>query len=107
MSTVRELRAGRSSGATVVAAASTLVPITLVAWITWQVIEADRETLTSSEFSPWAVVTLGAAVLVGVVAGVFWRSSRTRAGSAVGILLAVVAVLAGLLVDIVGSGGLA
>lgn len=107
MNTVADVRVGRSPYATVVAAASVFVPITLVAWVSWQAIEGDRGTLLRSQFSQWALVTLGAAVLTCVAAGVFWRSRKMHIGVVLGTLLAGLAVAGGLLLDIVGSGGLA
>jgi hypothetical protein len=107
MSTVADVRLGRSRYATVVAVASTFVPITLVAWISWQAIEGDGNTLLRSQFSQWAWVTFGAAVLTCGAAAVFWRSRKAHIAVALGTLLAGLAVAGGLLVDIVSSGGLA
>lgn len=107
MSTVAGLRVGRSNVTTVVAATSVFVPITLFAWASWQAIEGDRNTLLRPQFSLWAWVTFGAAVLTCVAAGVFWRSRKARIGVALGAMLAGLAMAGGLVVDIVGSGGLA
>ncbi|GGO73888.1 hypothetical protein GCM10012276_20580 [Nocardioides deserti] len=107
MRTVADVRLGRSSYAAVVAAASTFVPITIVAWASWQAIEGDSNTLLGSQFSQWAWGTFGAAVLTCVVAAVFWRSRKAHIAGALGALLAGLAVAGGLLVDLVGSGGLA
>lgn len=107
MSTVADVRLGRSPYAAVVAAASTFVPITLVAWVSWQAIEGDRNTLLRSQFSQWAWVTFGATVLTCVATAVFWRSRKAHIAAALGTLLAGLGVLGGLLVDIVSSGGLA
>ena len=82
-------------------------PISLVAWIAWQAIEGDNNTLTRSQFPQWAFLTLGAAVITCLAASVFWRTRRGLIGVALGTVLAVLAVLGGLLADVVGSGGLA
>ena len=63
MTTIADVRLGRSPYAAVVAAASTFVPIALVAWVSWQAIEGDSNTLLRSQLSHWAWVTFGAAVL--------------------------------------------
>jgi hypothetical protein len=107
MNTIADLRVGRSPHAALVAAASAFVPITLVAWISWQLIENDRDTLLESQFSQWALLTFCAAALTCVAACVFWRSRKVLVGVVVGVLLAGLAVLCGLLIDLVGSGGLA
>src|SRR5918993_1118310 len=103
--TVADVRAGRSPHAAVVAAASVFVPITLVAWVSWQIMEGEGSTLLRSEFSRWALVTVGVAALTCVVAGVFWRTGKVRVGVLVGVLLAALAVGVGLLVDVATSGG--
>lgn len=107
VSALADARLGRSPYAAVVAAASTFVPITLVAWVSWQAFEGDRNTLLRSQFPQWAWVTFGAAGLTCVAAAVSWRSRKAHLAVALGTLLAGLAVAGGLLVDIVGSGGLA
>lgn len=107
MGTIADLRRGRTRHAALVAAASVFVPIALVAWISWEVIEGDEDTLLRSEFRGWAIAAFWAAVLTSVSAGVSWRSRNVLAGAAVGIALAGLAVLGGLVVDLVTSGGLA
>ena len=106
MSTLADLRHGRTGHAALAAVASAFVPITLVAWISWQVIEGDGDTLPSSEFRRWAIVAICAAALTCASAGVFWRSRNVLAGAASGVILAGLAVLGGLMVDLVTSGGL-
>jgi hypothetical protein len=90
-----------------VAVASAFLPIALVAWIAWQTMEGDNETLLRSQFVQWAWTTLEAAAVTCLAAATFWRSRRTYGGVVVGVVLAGVAVLCGLAVDLVGSGGLA
>ena len=107
MGTVADLRRGRSPHAALVAAVSTFVPITLLAWVAWQVLERDQDTLLSSQFSQWTLLSLGASALTCVAAGVFWRARNVLVGVGLGVLAAALAVLFGLMVDIVGSGGLA
>ena len=72
MKTIADLRDGRSPRVTVVATASTFVPITLVAWATWLALEREA----GSHFGVWIVFTLGLAVLTQMTARVFWRTPR-------------------------------
>ncbi len=102
-----DVRDGRIPHAPWAAGASVFVPIALVAWVSWQTIEGDRDTLLRSQFSTWLLVIACAAALTCLAAGVFWRTTGTRAGVILGALAAVLAVMGGLLVDIAGSGGLA
>jgi hypothetical protein len=93
--------------AALAAAASVFVPIALVAWVSWQVIEGDDDTLVRSQFQHWATVSFCAAALVLASAGAFWRSRNVLVGVASGVVVAGLAVAGGLMVDIVTSGGLA
>lgn len=107
MSTIAELRLGRRPHVLLFAAVAAFLPITLVSWIAWRVIEGDGSTLLTSQFPQWLLVTLGGAVVTCVANGVFWRTPSAYAGVVLGVLSAVLAVLAGLFIDLVGSGGLA
>lgn len=107
MGTAADVRAGRSTHTAVVAAASAFVPIALVAWVSWRALEGQDDTLLRSQFAQWAWVTFGAAALTCVVAGVFWRSGKARLGVILGVVLAALALAAGLVVDIATSGGFA
>ena len=107
MGTVADVRTGRSARVVVAAAASVFVPITLVAWVYWQNLEGEEDTLLSDQFSQWQLVTLGGAALTWMVAVVFWQSHKARVGALIGAVLAGLAVMVGLVVDIVTSGGLA
>ena len=107
MNIVADLRLGRPPQAALTAAASVFLPITLVSWITWKVIEGDRGTLLESQFSQWTSMTISAAALTCVAAAVFWRSRNVRVGAVLGLLLAAAALACGLFIDLVGSGGLA
>ena len=107
MSPVADLRLGRTRHAAVAAAASVWVPVTAVAWISWQVIEGDGDTLLGSEFRHWAIVSLCSAALTSASACAFWRSRNVLVGVALGTVFAVIAVIGGLSVDVVTSGGLA
>jgi len=107
MTTSADLRHGHTRHATVVALASVFVPTTVAAWITWQAIEGGADTLTASEFRRWLTVSGCVAILVYVSAMAFWRTRGVVAGAAAGLLLAGLAVLGGLLVDLVASGAFA
>ena len=66
------------------AAAATFVPVYLVAWTCWQVLEGGQATLTGGQFDRWLAVTLVCAVVV-----------------------AAAVICSGLVAAIAGSGGLA
>lgn len=107
MTALPDVRGTRSARVTAFVAVAVFVPITAATWIAWQVLEDGRSTLTSSAFQQWAWVTLGAAVLTCLTAGVLAPSRQARLGILAGLLLAVVAVAVGLWVDIQSSGGFA
>jgi hypothetical protein len=107
MATIADLRAGRSPHAALLAAGSAFAPTTISAWVSWQALEGGRDTLLASQLPQWALLSGGAAALTCVAAGVFWRAPNVHLGVVIGVLLATLAVLSGLLVDVVGSGGLA
>lgn len=98
---------GGSPRTVALAAAATSVPIGVVAWVLWQVLEGDRDTVLASQFTPWITATLLTAVVVCTAAATVWRSRPGWLGVALGVVLSGVAVAVGLLVDLVTSGGLA
>lgn len=71
------------------------------AWITWQGLQGDRATLRQTEFQSWiAVAIIVAAVTIGVAIAL--RTMRElAAGLLLGLVLAGVADLLGLFIDIV------
>ncbi|WP_126688197.1 hypothetical protein [Nocardioides ferulae] len=105
MSTDTGVRAQQSPRTAAVAGAATFVPIVAVAYLAWQILEDGRETLTRSDFAPWLLVTAAVAVVTCATTALLWR--RGRIGVALGAVLAVLAIVAGLAVDLVSSGGLA
>lgn len=78
------------------------------AWLTWQILQGDRDTVNHSEFDSWLLVVGAAASATVIATVVALRSQRWfAAGLILGLVLAGVADVVGLFVDIVTSGGLA
>ena len=97
----------RSLLAAVAAGALTCVPVCATAWTAWQVIEGGQNTLLTSQFRQWALVTLTTALVLSVAVIAVWRKRAARLGAVTGLVVACAAVGAGLLAEIADSGGFA
>ena len=66
-------------------------------------VQGDAPTLLRSEFEDWLTWLAVGAALVAILGAMFWRARNVRAGLVAGFALAAVAVVFGLVVDIITS----
>ena len=102
MAKLVELRNGRTPHAAAVSAATVFL-VAGGAWVGWQLAQEDAPTLLRSESETWLTLLAAGTVIVTVVGAVFWRGRNVRLGLVTGLALAILAVLSGLVVDIITS----
>lgn len=99
-------RSNEEESPTTRAFVSGFLPVVMTGWVTWQVLEAEHETLLRSQFAVWGAFLAGAVIAALIATFATWRAARPRWGALGGVLAALVAVVVGLIVDLSSSGSL-
>lgn len=98
-----ELRQGRTRHAGPIAGASVFVLVTGGGWVAWQLMQGDESTLRQSQFETWLIGLAIGTTVVALLGATFWTGRNVRLGVAAGLALAAVAMLLGLLNDVLTS----